>query len=89
MHNAKDPHMALLSYRATSLEWCGLTPAELLMYHKIRIDLPQPKSSYIPTWTHTQNPKELHEKYKSVQEKYYNIQHHVKTLPSLLDNTPI
>ena len=87
--NAKDPHMALLSYRATPLEWCGLTPAELLMGRKIRTDLPQPKSSYIPTWTHIQNIKELHDKYKSVQEKYYNNRHHVKTLPSLPDNSPI
>ena len=89
LRNAKDPHMALLSYRATPLEWCGLTPAELLMGRKIRTDLPQPKSTYIPTWTHIQNLKELHEKYKSVQEKYYNNQHHVKTLPSLPDNSPI
>ena len=58
LHNAKDPHMALLSYRATPLEWCGLTPAELLMGHKIRTDLPQPKSNYIPTWTHMQNLNE-------------------------------
>ena len=89
LRNAKDPHIALLSYRATPLEWCGLTPAELLMGRKIRTDLPQPKSSYIPTWTHIQNLKELHEKYKSVQEKYYNNRHHVKTLPSLPDNSPI
>ena len=87
--NAKDPHMALLSYRAMPLEWCGLTPAELLMGHKIRTDLPQSKSNYIPTWTHTQNLKELHEKYKSMQEKYYNNRHCIKTLPSLPDNTPI
>ena len=89
--NAKDPHMALLSYCATPLEWCGLTPAELLTGHKIRKDLPQPKSNYIPTWTHEQNLKELHEKYKSTQEqeKYYNKRHRVKTLPSLPNNTPI
>ena len=67
MHNAKDPHMALLSYHATPLAMCGLTPAELLMGRKIRTDLPQPKTSYIPTWTHIQNLKELHEKYKSMQ----------------------
>ena len=58
------------------------------MGHKIRTDLSQPKSSYIPTWTHTQNLKELHEKYKSVQEKYYNNRHHVKISLSLPDKTP-
>ena len=59
------------------------------MGHKIRIDLPQPKSNHIPTWTHTQNLKVLHKKYKSMQEKYYNSRHRVKTLPSLPDSTPI
>ena len=89
LHNAKGPHMALLSYRAVPLEWCGLTPAELLMCHQIRTGLPHPKSSYVPIWTHIQNLKEFHEKYQSRQEKYCNNQHHIKTLQSLPDNTPI
>ena len=33
LRNAKDPHMALLSYCTTPLELCGLIPAELLMSH--------------------------------------------------------
>ena len=44
LHNAKEPHMALLSYCVMPLEWCGLTPAELVMGRKIKTDLPQPKS---------------------------------------------
>ena len=55
--NAKDPHMALLSYCAMLLAWCRLTPAKLLMRDKIRTDLPQPKTSYIPTWTHTKSER--------------------------------
>jgi len=31
LKNAKDPYMALLSYHATPLAWCGLIPAELLL----------------------------------------------------------
>ena len=42
-------------------------------------DLPQPKTSCVPTWTHIQNLKELHEKYKSMQDKYCNKQHRIKT----------
>ena len=84
LHNVIDPHMELLSYHATPLEWCGLTPAELLMGCKIRTDLPQPKSSGMDSNTES---KKLHEKFKSVQEKCYNNQHHVKTSPSLPDST--
>ena len=52
LHNTKGAHMALLSYHAIPLEWCGLTPAELLICHKIRTGLPHPKNGYIPIWTH-------------------------------------
>jgi len=65
--NSQDPYMALFSYPATPLQWYNLSPAELLQSRKIRTDLPQPKSSLIPRWTHTQHLKELHNKYKSNQ----------------------
>ena len=52
LEDTADPHMALLSYRATPLPWCGLSPAELLMGRKIRTDVPQVKSNFIPKWEH-------------------------------------
>lgn len=36
LEKSKDPHLALLSHRATALQWCGLSPAELLMGRWIR-----------------------------------------------------
>ena len=89
LRHAKDPHMALLSYRATPLAWCGLSPAELLMGQKIRTTVPQPTNVFIPTWTHIQNLTTLHQSYKSKQDDYYNRQHRVKSLPNLPDNTPV
>jgi len=81
--------MPWLSYRATPLQWCNLSPRELLQGRKIRTDLPQPKSSLIPKWTQTQHLKELHNKYKSNQSKYYNNQHRARSLPQLLDDTGV
>jgi len=72
LKNAKDPYMALPSNCVTPLAWSGLSPAELLLGCKNKTDVPQPKNSYIPKWTHTQNVKELHEKYNSGQRKYCN-----------------
>jgi len=89
LQNANDPFMALLSYRATPMQWCSLSPAELLQGRKIRTDVPQPKSSFIPQWTHTQQLKQLHDKYKSSQSEYYNKRHRVRSLPPLPDNTPV
>ena len=34
MGNSLDPYMALLSYHATPMPWCRLSPAELLMGRK-------------------------------------------------------
>ena len=78
LRNAKDPHMALLiiTYCAMPLELCGLIPAELLMAHMIieQICLNQRPVTYRITknWAHIQNLKEMHEKYKPMQEKYSN-----------------
>jgi len=36
--NMQDPHIVLLSYHATPLQCCNLSPAELLQGHKIKTD---------------------------------------------------
>lgn len=56
--SSPDPYMALLSYRATPLPWCGLSPAELLMGRQIRTDVLQIKSHFIPSWPHLKGFRE-------------------------------
>ena len=41
LRGAPDPHTALLSFQATQLPWCSISPAELLFGQKIATDLPQ------------------------------------------------
>ena len=64
-----DPYKALLSYRATSIHWCALSPAELLMGRKIWTDIPQSKDKLIPEWSHIKNFKSLDKRYKESQKK--------------------
>ena len=47
-----DPYLALLSYRATLLPWCGLSPAQLLMGCIIRTDVPQHPTIFQPEWSY-------------------------------------
>lgn len=58
LEHTADPYKSILSYRATPLPWCGLSPAELLMGRRIRTDIPQVKDNLIPKWKHIQNFKE-------------------------------
>ena len=47
LEHSADPYKSILSYRATPLPWCGLSPAELLMGRRIRTDIPQVKDNFI------------------------------------------
>ena len=86
---SSDPYMALLSYRATPMPWCALSPAELLMGRRIRTDVPQVSSHFIPKWPHIKNFRTLGEKYKRSQTQYYDKRHRVRKLPPLPEDQPV
>ena len=87
--NSQDPYMALMSYRATPLPFCKLSPAELSMGRQIRTDVPQLKTAHIPTWPYLENFRVQDEKYKAEQKHNYDKRHRVRPLPSLPDKTPV
>ena len=89
LEHAEDPYKALLSYQATPLPWCGLSPAELLMGRKIRTDIPQVNDHLIPKWDHIQHFKTSDQKYKHTQKDNYDRRHRVRTLPDLPANQPV
>ena len=72
LEHSSDPYRALLSYRATLIPWCALSPAELLMRRKIRTDVPQSKDNLIPKWSHIKNFRSLDKGYKESQKKNYD-----------------
>ena len=87
--NSPDPYMALLSYRATPLPWCGLSPAELLMGRCLRTDVPQVKKHFIPKWPHIKDFREKDEKHKSDMKYHYDKRHRVRETSPLPDNTDV
>ena len=86
---AQDPHMALLSFRATPLPWCSLSPAELLFGRKINTDLPQSNSQLTPHWPYLEDFHKADKEYKAKQEFHFNSRHRTRPLPSLIADDPV
>ena len=89
LKESPDPYMALLSYRATPMPWCKLSPAELLMGRCLRTDIPQVKKHFVPNWPNLTNFNALDQKFKSSQKHNYDKRHRSKHLPELPDKLPV
>ena len=87
--NTDDPYLALLSYRATPLPWCGLSPAELLMGRRIRTDVPQIKKYLTPDWPHLKDFREKDKQHKLQQKRNYDQRHRTHTAIELPEGTPV
>ena len=87
--DAPDPFMALLSYRATPLPWCNLSPAELLMGRRICTDVPVTEEQLTPDWPYVEKFKMLDAKYKETQKANYDRRRRVRKLPLLPNDSPV
>ena len=89
LKNSTDPFLALLSYRATPLPWCGRSPSELLMGRKIRSTLPTSTQTLTPQWPYLIEFRQANETFKQQQRRDFDQRHRVRDLPNIPDNTDV
>ena len=87
LRDSTDLCLSLLSYRATPLPWCGVSPAKLLMGRKIRSDLPQTREKLTPTVV--SDFRAYNHEFKERQERNFDQRHRAQELPDLPDDTAV
>ena len=83
LQHAHDPYMAILSFRATTLSWCMLSPAELLFGQKINTNLSQTDHCLIPQWTYLERFQKADKVYKDKQQSQYDRRHSTRSLAAV------
>ena len=89
LKDAKDPYLALISYRATPLPWCNLSPSQLLMGRRIRTVVPEADGVLVPSWPNLTEFRKVDEQYKKKQKSQYDKRHRAQKLPEFDDNTNV
>lgn len=74
---------------ATSLPWCVLSPAELLMWRHLRIDVPQLTKQFILNRSYLDNFHTAEKKLKGSQKHNYDKIYCVCELPTLPNGLPL
>ena len=89
LKNTSDMALTLLSYRATPLPWCDLSPGELLMGRRLRTDVPQVANQLVPNWPHLQGFAEKDKHFKEQQKEHYDRRHRVKSAEQFPADTDV
>ena len=89
LKEAADPHVALLTYRATHLPWCTLSPAELLMGRKLCTYIPTTTTSLTPQWKFLDTFREKDRERKRKQKEQFDQRHRTRRLPDIPDNSNV
>ena len=78
---SKDPYLALLDYRATPMESCGLSPSQLLMSRRLRTRLPVKSDSLQPA---VYDPETVQQRMKEAKTRQKEVHDRgAKDLPPL------
>ena len=86
---SNDPYLTLMTYRATPLPWCDLSPSELCMGRKIRTPVPQTDHLLVPEWSYLPDFRERNAAFKGHQKKNFDMRHGVHTQPDIPDDTEV
>ena len=71
--------LALLTFRSTSLPWCNLSPAELLMGQRLRTRLSQISQHLKPTWSYLTQLWKKDKRFKETQRRNFDRHHRADT----------
>ena len=89
LKRSNDPYLALLSYRATPLPWCDLSPAQLSMGRRIRTPISQTNKFLVPNWAYLKTFHEKNEQFKQSQKRNFDKRHRAWELTPLPDETEV
>ena len=89
LKKSSDPHVAVLSYRATPHPWCGFSPAELCMGRRIRTTVPQTKGMLTPQWSFLPEFRQKNAQFKEKQKEQFDHRHRTRKLPPIPDDTEV
>ena len=89
LKGSKDPFMALLTYRATPLPWCSLSPSQLLMGRQIRSNIPQMTETLTPQWPYLEEFRRANIEFKQKQKIDYDTRHGTRPLPEIPTDTDV
>ena len=84
-----DPQLALLTYRATPLPWCNLSPAQLLMGRNLRTTVPQVTTHLIPKWSYLEEFREKDKDFKEKQKRDYDRHYRTSVMPDIPEDTAV
>ena len=89
LKRSQDTYLALLSYRATPLPWCNLSPAQLLMGRSIRTTTPQTSTHLTTKWSYLEQFRAQDKDFKQKQKRNYDCHYRTSELPDIPEDTDV
>ena len=82
LKKSSDPHIAVLSYRATPHPWCGFSPAELCMGRKIALQFLKPRECWLHSGPFFLEFRQKNAQFKEKQKEQFDHHHGMWKLPN-------